>query len=105
MPSKRRKICTRSVILGEIESFRKYKGLSIFPEPPGKQLIRTARSPGNEEKVHEIREAGWGEVGKFRVGKNYWTSTGANLRKTGAFLGGFTALFRNKKCVATSLPW
>ena len=59
-----------------------------WTDPRGKQLICTARSPGNEEKVREIKEAGWEEVGKFRVGKNFWTSTGANLRKTRAFLGG-----------------
>ena len=67
-----------------------------WTESHGKQLICTARSPGNEEKsprnceikearVEALVEAGW-EVGKFRVGKNYWTST--NLRETGVLLGG-----------------
>ena len=56
-----------------------------WTDPRGKQLIFTARNPGNEEKVREIKEAGWGEVGKFRVGKNFWTSTGVNLRTTRAF--------------------
>ena len=37
---------------------------------------------------HPIKEARWVEVGQFRVWKNVWTSTGANLRKTRAFLWG-----------------
>ena len=72
-----------------------------WTDPRGKQLICTARSPGNEEKVREIKEAGWGEVRKFRVGKNFWTSTGVNLRKTRAFLSGwgiYCAVQKEKVC-------
>ena len=65
--------------------------------------------PGNEEKVREIKEAGWGEVGQFRVGKNFWTSTGANLRKTRAFLWGvgggkiYCAVQKEKVCAHVTM--
>ena len=42
---------------------------------------------GMKKKSAKLKkQAGWGEVGKFQVGKNYWTSTGANLRETGTLL-------------------
>ena len=71
----------------------------------GKQLTCTARSPGNEEKVREIKEAGWGEVGQFRVGKNFWTSTGANLRKTRAFLLGVRGGGDLLRCLERKSVW